>query len=72
MEQIHKRSRSVYSNKNKNFNKNFKNYKKKTIFCVILLSGDKEIKKLNHKLEKNKSVDILSFPFYNKKELNKD
>ncbi len=56
----------------KNFNKNFKNYKKKTIFCTILLSGDKEIKKLNHKFrKKNKSTDILSFPFYNKKELNK-
>ncbi len=49
----------------KNFNKNFKNYKKKTIFCTILLSADKEVKKLNYKFrKKNKSTDILSFPFY--------
>ena len=31
----------------KNLNKNLKNYKKKLFFCTILLSGDKEIKKLN-------------------------
>ena len=36
----------------------------------MLLSGDYEIKKLNKKFrKKNKSTDVLSFPFYKKKEL---
>ena len=49
-----------------------KNYKKKTIFCTLLLSNTKAIKKLNSKFrKKNKSTDILSFPFYNKKNLKK-
>ena len=53
-----------------NFNKKFKKYKSKVIFCSILLSGDNEIKKLNKKFRnKNKTTDVLSFPFYNKKEL---
>ena len=35
-----------------------------------MLSGSKEIKKLNQKFrKKNKSTDVLSFPFYKKKEL---
>ena len=47
-----------------------KNFKKKIIFCTLLLSGNKEIKKLNKKFrKKNKSTDVLSFPFYNKKDL---
>jgi len=53
-------------------NKNFKLYKKKDIFCTILLSGDHEIKRLNKKFrKKNKSTDVLSFPFYKKIELKK-
>ena len=37
-----------------------------------MLSGSKEIKHLNKKFrKKNKSTDVLSFPFYSKKELNK-
>ncbi len=53
-------------------NKKFKLYKKKDIFCTLLLSGDKEIKKLNKKFrKKNKSTDVLSFPFYVKNELKK-
>ena len=55
-----------------NFNKRFKKYQKKIIFCTILLSGENEIKKLNKKFrKKNKTTDVLSFPFYNKKELQK-
>ena len=49
---------------------NLKNskFKKKHIFCTLLLSGEKEIKYLNKKFrKKNKSTDILSFPFYEKK-----
>ena len=53
-----------------NFNKKFRKYKSNVIFCSILLSGDNEIKKLNKKFRnKNKTTDVLSFPFYNKKEL---
>jgi len=37
-----------------------------------LLSGEKEIKNLNKKFRnKNKATDVLSFPFYTKKELHK-
>ena len=44
--------------------------KKKNIYCTLLLSGEKEIKYLNKKFrKKNKSTDVLSFPFYPKKEL---
>ncbi len=49
-----------------------KKLKKKHIFFTLLLSGEKEIKNLNRKFrKKNKSTDVLSFPFYVKKELNK-
>ena len=52
---------------------NLKNtdYKKKSLFCTLLLSGNKEIKYLNKKFrKKNKETDVLSFPF--KSHLNKD
>ena len=53
-----------------NFNKKFINYKIKRIFCTLLLSNSKEIKKLNKRFrKKNKSTDVLSFPFYSKKDL---
>ena len=53
-------------------NKNFKKYKDNKIFCTLLLSGNNEIKKLNKKFrKKNKSTDVLSFPFYNIKEFKK-
>jgi len=49
-----------------------KTFKKKNIYCTLLLSGNKEIKNLNKKFrKKNKSTDVLSFPFQAKKELNK-
>jgi len=45
---------------------------KKSIYFTLLLSGEKEIKNLNRKFrKKNKSTDVLSFPFYTKKELRK-
>ncbi|MDA8618855.1 rRNA maturation RNase YbeY, partial [Candidatus Pelagibacter bacterium] len=53
---------------------NFKNkeFIKNKIFCTLLLSGNKEIKYLNNKFrKKNKSTDVLSFPFQTRKELNK-
>ena len=52
-------------------NKNNKLYKKNILICSLLLSGTREIKKLNKKFRnKNKSTDVLSFPFYKKKQLN--
>ncbi len=53
---------------------NLKNkiFKNKIIFCTLLLSGDREIQKLNKKFRnKNKVTDVLSFPFHTKKELKK-
>ena len=52
---------------------NNKNKKlKKSVYFTLLLSGEKEIKFLNRKFRnKNKATDVLSFPFYTKKELHK-
>ena len=45
-----------------------KSFKKKSIYCTLLLSGDREIKNLNKKFrKKNKPTDVLSFPFQAKK-----
>ena len=42
---------SVYiENKVNKINCNLKEYKKKTIFCTLLLSGSNEIKRLNRKI----------------------
>jgi len=58
--------------KTKKLNFKNKNYKKNIIFCTLLLSNTKVIKKLNSKFrKKNKSTDVLSFPFYDKKNLKK-
>ena len=49
-----------------------KEFRKVNIFCTILLSDNKEIKKLNKKFrKKNKTTDVLSFPFQYKHELKK-
>ena len=49
-----------------------KTFKKKSIFCTLLLSNDKEIKLLNKKFrKKNKTTDVLSFPFQTKLEFKK-
>ena len=51
---------------------NDKFFKKKTYNFNIQLSGTKDIKYLNKKFRnKNKSTDILSFPYQTKKELKK-
>ena len=53
-------------------NKFEKKFYKRNIYCTLLLSNNNEIKYLNNKFrKKNKSTDILSFPFYKKKELYK-
>ncbi len=60
------------SKKTSNLNKNLKKYKNRDIFCTLLLTDNNEIKKLNKKFrKKNKTTDVLSFPFYNKNELKK-
>ena len=47
-------------------------FKQNKLNFTLLLSGDKEIKKLNKKFrKKNRITDVLSFPFHEKKELNK-
>ena len=57
---------NIYNKKNKKFKKNI-------IFCTLMLSGNQEIKKLNQKFrKKNKSTDVLSFPFYDQKKLKKE
>ncbi len=54
----------------KKLNNKDKKFKKKSIYFTLLLSGEKEIKDLNRKFrKKNKPTDILSFPFYTKKEM---
>ncbi len=60
-----------YFKKNiENINKKFLLYRKNIIYFTLLLSGDKEIKKLNKIFrKKNKTTDVLSFPFYEKKDL---
>ena len=46
--------------------------KKNKLNFTLLLSGDSEIKKLNKKSrKKNKITDVLSFPFYEKKMLDR-
>jgi probable rRNA maturation factor len=47
-------------------------FKKNEYNFALLLSGDTEVKKLNIKFrKKNKTTDILSFPFHEKASLNK-
>ena len=62
----------IYINKRINkINKFEKKFYKRNIYCTLLLSNNNEIKYLNNKFrKKNKSTDILSFPFQSKKELN--
>ncbi len=51
-------------------NKKNKIFKKNLFLCSLLLSNSKKIKKLNSKFRnKNKSTDVLSFPFYKKEDL---
>ena len=59
-----------FRNKINNLNKNFKKYKNKKIFCTLLLSGSKEIKRLNKNLEKIKQ-QMSCHSFHEKKELKK-
>tara|TARA_B100001093_G_scaffold511757_1_gene580365 strand:+ start:424 stop:888 length:465 start_codon:yes stop_codon:yes gene_type:complete len=53
-------------------NKKNKQYRNNSLICTLLLSGTNEIRNLNKKFrKKNKSTDVLSFPFYSKIQLKK-
>ena len=67
-----KKPNSYLDKKIKKLNTKLKKFKKNQIFFSLLLSGNKEIKYLNNKFrKKNKTTDVLSFPFYKKKDLEK-
>ena len=62
-----KRPNSYIDRQVKKINLKNKNFKKKIIYCTLLLSGPKEIKNLNKKFrKKDKTTDVLSFPFHSK------
>ena len=67
------KKKEVFFNKVcKAFPKKYKFIKRKVSFS-LLLSNNKRIKKLNKNFRnKNKPTDILSFPFFDKKNLNKN
>ena len=70
--QFIKNPNSYIDRKVKKLNIKNKSFRKNVIFCSLLLSNNKEIKNLNKKFRnKNKSTDVLSFPFYDKKNLKK-
>ena len=60
---------NFYINKKlKKIDKKLNIFKKNNFKFTILLSGNNEVKKLNNKFrKKNKTTDILSFPFHNEK-----
>ena len=67
-----KRPNYYLSQKINKLNLKIKLFKRNKIYLTLLLSGNKEIKFLNKKFRnKNKSTDVLSFPFQTKKELKK-
>ena len=63
---------SFYINKKlKKIKKKFSIFEKNTFEFTILLSGDNAVKKLNKEFrKKNKTTDILSFPFHENEDLN--
>ena len=65
-----KQPKKYIDRKIKKINFEEKIFSKKNIFCTLLLSNNKEIKILNNKFrKKNKTTDVLSFPFKSKKNL---
>ena len=67
-----KNPNSYIDNKIKKLSSKNLKFKKKSFYFTLLLSGKGEIKNLNRKFrKKNKATDVLSFPFYTKKELHK-
>ena len=67
-----KNPKNYLDRKIKKLNLKNKTLSKKKLSCTLLLADDKEIKHLNKKFrKKNKSTDVLSFPFQTKNELKK-
>ena len=67
-----KNAHTYIDKKIKKINLKNKSFQKKNLYLTILLSGNSQIKKLNKKFRnKNKSTDVLSFPFHKKKEFKK-
>ena len=61
-----KKKKELFNNVCKNFPKKFR-YLNKVVYLTLLLSNNKNIKKLNKKFRNiNKHTDILSFPFHQK------
>lgn len=66
-----KNSRNFIKKKVSLLNRKNKLFKEKILIFNLILSNSSEIKRLNSKFRNiNKSTDILSFPFYEKKKLN--
>jgi probable rRNA maturation factor len=64
---------SYINSKVTKLNKKEKKFKKNIFYCTLLLSGNKEILKLNTKFRNKKTTtDVLSFPFQTKKDLKKE
>jgi len=67
-----KNPKNYIDKKIKKLNSKVKIFTKKNFLCTLLLSDSKEIKLLNKRFRnKNKSTDVLSFPFQTKQELEK-
>ena len=65
-----KNPNNFLNNKFKKLRSNIKFLKNKKFEISIMLTGDKDMKLLNKKFrKKNKSTDVLSFPFYEKKKI---
>ena len=61
---------NFFDKKIKLLNKRNKLFKKNTLICTLVLSGAKEVRRLNSKFRnKNKSTDVLSFPSFSSKKL---
>ncbi|MFL2890109.1 MAG: rRNA maturation RNase YbeY [Pelagibacteraceae bacterium] len=66
-----KNPKQYLNKKIKKLNKNNIYFRKKKVEFSIMINGDSYIKQLNKKFrKKNKSTDVLSFPFNKKKSLN--
>ena len=62
--------KKYFSKKLKKFSKVIRFFKGKNIIFTILLTNSLNIKRLNKKFRKrNKTTDVLSFPFFSKKNL---
>ena len=67
-----KNPNNYFEKKLKKLNSKNISFPKKLCFCTLLLSDNEEIKHLNKKFrKKNKSTDVLSFPFQTKSDFKK-